>query len=131
QADGRDEERPVHRVTVAPFRLCRFQVTNADYAEFRGFAFDCAAEPATSVNWFDAVGFCQWLSRQWGFALRLPTEAEWEFAARGGLAQNLFPWGDAPAISRPNYAGRWKNGPEPVATSAPNGYGLFDMCENV
>jgi formylglycine-generating enzyme len=131
QENGRDEERPVHRVTVAPFRLCRFQVTNADFAAFRPFQYDHAAKPVTSVNWFDAVEFCDWLSREWGLPVRLPTEAEWEFAARGGLAQKLFPWGDAPFSDRADYARRWLEGPEPVATSDPNGYGLFDMCENV
>jgi formylglycine-generating enzyme required for sulfatase activity len=131
QDDGRDEERPAHPVTVAPFRLCRFQVTNAQFAEFRKFAFQCATLPVTSVSWFDAVEFCEWLSRQWGLPVRLPTEAEWEFAARGGLEQKGFPWGDDPPETRDSYATRWRNGPEPVATSAPNGYGLFDMCENV
>src|SRR5215217_2008192 len=83
QENGRDEERPVHPVVVAPFRLCRYQVTNADWAAFRRVAFDDPRKPVTSVNWFDAVEFCGWLSGQWGIAVRLPTEAEWEFAARG------------------------------------------------
>jgi formylglycine-generating enzyme required for sulfatase activity len=131
QDDGRDEERPVHRVRVAPFRLCRFQVTNVDFAAFRKFEFDDPAKPVTSVNWFDAVEYCDWLSAKWGLRLRLPSEAEWEFAARGGLEQNLFPWGNEPVTAREKYAERWREGPEPVATSAPNGYGLFDMCENV
>jgi formylglycine-generating enzyme required for sulfatase activity len=131
QNDGRDEERPVHRVRVAPFRLARFQVTNADFAAFRKFDFDSAEKPVTSVSWFDAVEFCEWLSREWSMAVRLPTEAEWESAARGGLAQKLYPWGDESFASRANYAQRWREGPEPVATAAPNGYGLYDMCENV
>ncbi len=131
QNDGRDEERPAHRVTVPPFRLCRFQVTNADFAAFRPFAYDCAAKPVTSVNWFDAVAFCDWLSGEWNMAVRLPSEAEWELAARGGLEQKLYPWGDTPVADRPGYALRWREGPEPIATSPPNGYGLFDMCENV
>jgi formylglycine-generating enzyme required for sulfatase activity len=131
QADGRDEERPAHRVRVAPFRLCRFQATNAQFAEFRRFDYECATLPATSVNWFDAVEFCEWLSQRWGLPVRLPTEAEWEFAARGGLEQKRFPWGDDPPETRDAYATRWRDGPEPVATSQPNGYGLFDMCENV
>ncbi len=131
QEDGRDEERPVHRVIVAPFRLCRFQVTNADFAAFRPFAYECPTLPVTSVSWFDAVDYCRWLSRRWDMALRLPTEAEWEFAARGGLEQKPYPWGAEPVASRPHYAGRWRNGPEPIATSEPNGYGLYDMCENV
>jgi formylglycine-generating enzyme len=131
QDDGRDEERPVHRVRVAPFHLCRYQVTNAAFARFRKFDFECATLPVTSVSWFDAVEFCAWLSREWGREVRLPTEAEWELAARGGLVQDLYPWGNQPVDSRANYAERWREGPEPVATSAPNGYGLFDMCENV
>jgi sulfatase modifying factor 1 len=131
QNDGRDEERPVHRVTVAPFRLYRYQVTNADFAQFRPIPFDCPTHPVTSVNWFDAVEFCEWLALRWSIPVRLPTEAEWEFAARGGLAQKLYPWGDDPVTSRRDYATRWTNGPEPVGTSEPNAFGLFDMCENV
>jgi formylglycine-generating enzyme required for sulfatase activity len=131
QDDGRDEERPVHRVVVAPFRLCRYQVTNADWADFRPFAFDDPRKPVTSVSWIDAVEYCEWLSRKWGFPVRLPTEAEWEFAARGGTEQRLFPWGDEPVTSRDYYAGRWQTGPEPVGETPPNGYGLFDICENV
>ncbi|SPE39553.1 conserved hypothetical protein [Candidatus Sulfopaludibacter sp. SbA3] len=131
QNDGRDEERPAHRVTVAPFRLCRYQVSNAHYAAFRLFDYQRAELPVTSVSWFDASEFCAWLSRQWGCEVRLPTEAEWEFAARGGLEQKLYPWGDRPVTDRPRYAERWREGSEPVAQSEPNGYGLFDMCENV
>jgi sulfatase modifying factor 1 len=131
QNDGRDEERPTHRVTVASFRLCRYQVTNAQFAAFRPFEYGRADLPVTSVNWFDAVEFCAWLGTEWGRDVRLPTEAEWEFAARGGLEQKLYPWGDAPVTDRPRYAERWREGPEPIAQSEPNGYGLFDMCENV
>jgi formylglycine-generating enzyme len=131
QEDGRDEERPVHRVVVAPFRLARYQVTNADFAAFREFGFDDAAKPVTSVSWFDAVAFCEWLSAECGRPIRLPTEAEWEFAARGGMEQKLYPWGDGAFADRADYATRWLKGPEPVATAEPNGYGLFDMCENV
>ena len=131
QDDGRDEERPAHRVTLAPFRLARFQVTNAAFAAFRPFPYSCGELPVTSVSWFDAVEFCAWLTRVWGFAVRLPTEAEWEFAARAGLPGKLYPWGDAPVTARRAYADRWREGPEPVGQTEPNGYGLYDMCENV
>jgi len=131
QNDGRDEERPAHLVTVAPFRLCRYQATNADYAAFRPFEFTRADLPVTRVNWFDAVEYCEWLAKRWAMPVRLPTEAEWEFAARGGLEQKLYPWGDTPVTDRPHYPDRWREGPEPIAQSDPNGYGLFDMCENV
>jgi len=134
RSDGRDDEQPVHRVTVAPFRLCRFQVTNSDWDAFRKAT---AREmpphhhlhaPVTHVNWFDAVAFCHWLGKQWSMPLRLPTEAEWEFAARGGFEQRVYPWGDEP---RTYAAGRWDDGPEPVGETEPNPYGLYDVCENV
>jgi formylglycine-generating enzyme required for sulfatase activity len=134
QEDGRDEERPVHRVVVAPFLLCRYQVTNAHWEVFRRATqhekqpFTHATAPVTHVNWFDAAAHCHWLSKEWGMPVRLPTEAEWEFAARGGAEQKLYPWGDAPRVYE---AERWQHGSEPVAAGDPNGYGLFDMCENV
>src|ERR1035441_6371862 len=109
QENGRDDERPAHRVTLAPFLLCRYQTTNAHYEAFRRVTmrekseFTCLTQPATSVNWFDAVAYCKWLSAQWGAHFRLPTEAEWEFAARGGLEQRLYPWGDAEPEARAGY----------------------------
>jgi formylglycine-generating enzyme len=128
QDDGRDDERPAHRVTVSPFRILRCQVTNADYAAFRKFEFADPTLPVVSISWFDAVAYCEWLGGIWGTEVRLPTEAEWEFAARGGFPQRLYPWGEAlPAIA----ASRWRDGPEPVGLGEPNGYGLFDMCQNV
>lgn len=143
QADGRDEERPVHRVTVAAFRLGRCQVTNAEYDAFRHAIgremtpfreqpeFSGPAQPVVGVSWFDAAAYCDWLAGQTGEAFRLPTEAEWEFAARGGVEQRLYPWGNEPVFERAGYHARWARAPEPVATAAPNAFGLYDMCENV
>ena len=81
-----------------------------------------------SVSWFDAVAYCDWLAAQWNLPVRLPTEAEWEFAARGGFPQRLYPWGDTLPATQSD---RWRDGPEPVGRGEPNGYGLFDMCQNV
>ena len=128
QNDGRDDERPAHYVTVPPFRMARCQVTNADYAAFRMFEYTDPALPVVSVSWFDAVVYCEWLATEWKLPVRLPTEAEWEFAARGGFEQYRYPWGDALPDLQP---GRWRDGPEPVGLGEPNGYGLFDMCQNV
>src|SRR5215475_11740828 len=105
QDDGRDDERPAHRVTVAPFLLGRTQVTNAAFTEFckatareHHTSYGSPDHPVSSVNWFDAVAFCHWLGTQWKMHVRLPTEAEWEFAARGGIEGQLYPWGnDLPA----------------------------------
>jgi len=143
QEDGRDEERPVHRVRVNPFGIGRFQVTNAQYALFcretrrrpakfqQEPDFRDPRQPVAGPSWFDAAAYCEWLSERTGRRFRLPTEAEWEWAARGGLENALYPWGNTPPEERRDYASRWLHGPEPVGTSAPNGFGLYDMCENV
>ncbi len=143
QPDGRDEERPVHAVVVAAFRLGRYQVTNAEYDVFRQATgremtrfrsqaeFSDPGQPVVGVSWFDAVEYCQWLSGHEGRQFRLPTEAEWEFAARAGREQCLYPWGNEPVEARAGYGVRWARGPEPVGTAEPNAFGLYDMCENV
>jgi formylglycine-generating enzyme required for sulfatase activity len=143
QSDGREEERPVHPVRVGPFGIGRHQVTNAQYDVFHGATgrpaarfrhvegFGNPCQPVVGVNWFDAVSYCQWLTKQMGRVFRLPSEAEWEWAARGGLAGKLYPWGDQAVEERAGYHDRWRSGPEPVGQSEPNGFGLYDMCENV
>jgi len=89
----------------------------------------------TAVSWFEAIRYCEWLSATTGRKFRLPTEAEWERAARGGREGELYPWGDAAPQALPGYAERsaayWRTGPEPVGRGDPNGYGLYNMCDNV
>jgi len=140
---GQDCERPIHRVWVESFLLAATQVTNEEFARFQCSTgatpppfwqdpnFHHPRQPVVAVSWHEAVRYCDWLGSQTGGRFRLPTEAEWEFAARGGLEQKPFPWGDAPPESLPNYATRWLNGPEPVAQYAPNAFGLFDIGDNV
>lgn len=141
--DGRDEERPAHRVWVDAFEIGVCQVTNAEYAAFLRATghpvppsmddsqFNDLWQPVVAVSWFDAAAYSAWLGTTTGTDVRLPTEAEWECAARGKLEGKEFPWGDDAPQSRPEYTTRWLSGPEPVARQAPNGYGLFDICENV
>jgi formylglycine-generating enzyme required for sulfatase activity len=93
--------------------------------------FNDPKQPVVAVSWFEAQQYCQWLSEVSGRRYRLPTEAEWERAVRGGEEGKLFPWGDDAPQSLPDYSQRWLTGPEPVARYAPNGYGLFNMCDNV
>jgi formylglycine-generating enzyme required for sulfatase activity len=141
--NGQENERPVHRVWVSEFAMGRCQVTNAEYACFLRETnvsppptwsdpnFDHFQQPAASVSWFEAVAYCEWLSQATGERYRLPSEAEWERAARGGKEGASFPWGEESPETRPNYQLRWKSGPEKVGVSPANGYGLFEMCENV
>jgi sulfatase modifying factor 1 len=155
---GQDNEKPVHRVWVDEFLLASRQVTNADYGRFlrdnaalfppppfwSDPAFNHPEQPVVGVSWREAIRYCEWLSAGTGRLFRLPTEAEWERAARGGYggdadmgtnAGALFPWGDALPQSLPGYAercaGYWMTGPEPVGRAEPNAYGLYNMCDNV
>lgn len=139
---GQDNERPIHRVWVDTFHLAECQVTNAEYAEFVRATGNAAApfwndpnqnqstQPVVGVSWFEAVNYCEWLSGVSSRRFRLPTEAEWERAARGDTEGKIFPWGNDPPESLPDYAMLWRTGPEPVGRAA-NEFGLYDMCENV
>jgi formylglycine-generating enzyme len=93
------------------------------------------SHPVTLVRFDGATAYCRWLSQVVGRAVRLPTEAEWEKAARGGLAGELYPWGDELAPGRGNFlvdpARKSEHGTSPCGAYAPNGYGLFDMFGNV
>ena len=87
--------------------------------------------PAVGPSWEDAAAFCAWTGEREGFAVRLPTEAEWECAARAGR-DVLYPWGDEPPESLPDYAARWLGGPEPVdAYPSLHPLGFLGLGENV
>jgi formylglycine-generating enzyme len=144
---GAANERPVHRVWVDRFAIGRLAVTNELYSiflqetgrqappDFRDARFSpldqWADRPVTSVSWFDAAAYCSWLRDRTGKPYRLPTEAEWERAARGGLEAKLYTWGDEPPQTQSRYAELWRAGPEPCGNRPPNGFGLYDISENV
>jgi len=144
---GQDNEGPVHRVWIDAFELAACQVTNAEYAKFLAAGgehkshrkplnwddpdFSHPEQPVVAPSWFDAVAYCEWLSALTHRRYRLPTEAEWERAARGGAEQKLYPWGDEPLESLADYASRWKTAPERVGRAERNAYGLFDIGANV
>src|ERR1700751_2772296 len=140
---GQDCESPIHRVWVDEFLLAATQVTNAEYARYLAATgvppppfwqdanFSHPQQPVAGVSWHQAIQYCVWLTAQSQRTFRLPTETEWEIAARGGLEQKQFPWGDEPPQSLPNYATRWQAGPEPVAQYAPNAFGLSGIGDHV
>jgi formylglycine-generating enzyme required for sulfatase activity len=136
-ATGRPDESPPHTVTVDGFRLGRTPVTNAEYAPcvgarrvpeppwWRAAAFAAPDQPVVGVTWFEACEYVRWLAEEAGGRWRLPTEAEWERAARGGLAGAATSWGAAlPSLEVPDgpLAGPWAAG-----RGSPNGFGLLDM----
>ncbi len=155
-ADGYEEEGPPHEVHIPAFALDRTLVTNAQYRAFcdttgRPYPVEPRWDerpnyltaypdyPVVNVTHEDATAYAAWIGK------RLPTEAEWEYAALGGQTQARYPWGnDAPHGDRAQYASResayawrdWRSGSgyrytTPVGAFPPNGYGLHDMAGNV
>jgi eukaryotic-like serine/threonine-protein kinase len=143
-------EKPRHQVLIDAFWMYSTEVTNSMYSlcvnegkcqalsDIRSFTrthyYDdtqFANYPVIWVSWNDASAYCQWTGG------RLPTEAEWEKAARGGLDGKLYPWGDdAPVCDNQikNGANYWscsQRDTTPAGYFQPNGYGLFDMAGNV
>jgi formylglycine-generating enzyme required for sulfatase activity len=146
--EGHSGELPVHNVCISAFEMDVHEVTNAEYAacvddgactlpfhtmgtwERPTYYGDPAYDdfPVIWVSWDQATDYCTWAGK------RLPTEAEWEYAARGGLAGKRYPWGDTISGSDANYLDSgdpWDNDTSQVEYYAPNGYGLYDMAGNV
>ena len=94
-----------------------------------------ASHPVVLVRFDDGAAYCRWLSDEIGRLVRLPTEAEWEKAARGGLEARRYPWGDEIDAARCNFladgAVKAERGTRPTGTYPPNDYGLFDMAGNI
>jgi formylglycine-generating enzyme required for sulfatase activity len=138
---------PVHLVRVTPFWLGETPVTNAQYAVFlekkgaqepqywRDRRFSSPDQPVVGVSWADAQAFCRWLGEAWRRPVMLPTEAQWEFAARGPESRK-YPWGDEPPpdATRACFDLDWEKGqPAPVG-SYPAGrgpFGTLDQAGNV
>jgi formylglycine-generating enzyme len=218
------KEIPVHTVTLPPFYMSKYEITNAQFCVFLNAArphvvdgtvyghfdegneypyfdtwgassnsfiyftvdplgrclfyvrrkgrSDMSNDPVAEVSWYGAAAYCNWRSQQEGKrpcynlftwvcnfeqnGYRLPTEAEWEYAARGGIPDGRFPWGYTISHAQANYHSMGINGPPvyydvnpaegyhpiwsqdgiepytaPVGSFPPNGYGLYDMAGNV
>jgi formylglycine-generating enzyme required for sulfatase activity len=155
--DGESDERPVHKVYVDVFGIDRFLVTNADYVRFlnvfgnrdegggkwldnegplsswlckiqkKGERFVPKAgyenHPVVKVSWYGARAYARWLGK------RLPTEAEWEKAARGGLEGKKYVYGEKISPSQANVGGFHST--TPVGSYPPNAFGLYDMSASV
>jgi formylglycine-generating enzyme len=135
-------ESPRHRIWLCAFEIDCTAVTRSKYDKFltdsgnaepagwRESSFSDPDQPVVGVSWFAAVAYCEWLSRKEARLYRLPTEAEWEKACRGGLESNEYAWGNEPPENIAHFCGEW-TGPRRVGEWEPNGFGLFNMGDNV
>jgi len=143
---GKDSEKsydfsPAHTVHIDSFYIDKYEVTNSEYKAFceaTGYrlpefwntdAFRCGDNypdfPVVGINWYDAMRYAEWAGK------RLPTEAEWEYAARGGLIDRDYPTGDTLGrIEERKEQGNWMNRIVEVGLFNPNGFDLHDMDGN-
>ncbi|MBI4850601.1 MAG: SUMF1/EgtB/PvdO family nonheme iron enzyme [Acidobacteria bacterium] len=155
----RSEEQPLHSVELEAFEIGKYEITNKEFEVFISstnyltqperekspitwrsyFTLDRENYPVVLVSWHDAAAYCKWLSEVTNKSFRLPTEAEWEYAARGGVTTK-YPWGDEIDVEQANYDSELNRGLiagvvlenlEPVDSYNANGYGLFNVSGNV
>lgn len=132
------EQPRVQTIIAQPYEMLDREVTGSDFRAYAAAAgqqmprqpewYANDTHPVVNVTWDEAQGYCKWAGG------RLPTEAEWEHAARGGLDGRLFPWGDeftGQAVARHNLPSEKFNFTAPVGLFPPNDYGLHDVAGNV
>jgi formylglycine-generating enzyme len=133
--DGESDEKPVHEVCVSDFAIGKYEVTQGEWrtvmgnnpSGFSSCGDDC---PVEQVSWNDVEAFIEKLNSRTGKNYRLPTDAEWEYAARSGGKREKYSGGDN-VDSVAWYNGNSGNKTHPVGQKAPNGLGIYDMSGNV
>ncbi|MDM8567617.1 SUMF1/EgtB/PvdO family nonheme iron enzyme [Candidatus Halobeggiatoa sp. HSG11] len=135
QGNGKNNEQPVHWMTVNSFAMGRYEVTFAQYDRFAealerekldDAGWGRGVRPVINISWYDAYAYAHWLSKQTGHKYRLPTEAEWEYAARAGSISQYW-WGDEIMP-----CSECENKTMPIGSSLPaNSFDLYDMNGNV
>jgi formylglycine-generating enzyme required for sulfatase activity len=145
--DAHDEEMPTQVLNLSDYFLMKYPVTNAQYLQFvqatgcrtplfwkdKNFPAGKGDHPVVGVSYYDALAFCAWAGQVTGLPIRLPTEAEWEKAARG-TEMRIFPWGKEWKKGCCNIRDEKLNDTSPVTAFSPQGdslYGIADMGGNV
>lgn len=137
--------KPLQEVCLDAFSIGRYEVTFREYDQFtedtgrakrHDVGFGREDRPVIDVDWFDAVAYADWLSKETGKKYRLPTDAEWEYAARANAVVGFrYSWGAEPGENQANCrncGSRWDGRmTSPVGSFAPNALGIFDMHGNV
>ena len=139
-----EDIRPWHTgmaVDMAAFSISKYAITNLeyrDYVEETGAdvpmklddpEFNRDTQPVVGISWLDATAYCRWLEEATDKAYSLPSDAQYEYAARGGSDATRYPWGDDLDPAHASYGGLVA--PEPVGKYRPNGYGVYDMVGGV
>jgi formylglycine-generating enzyme required for sulfatase activity len=141
--DGEQDEKPIHRVWLDSFFIDRFPVTNAQYDVFLNDAgyekplywddgrCNDPNQPVVGISWADAVAYCSWRSKKEGAAITLPTEAQWEKAARGD-DKRKYPWGNEPPDNKRAPTGILEKMPKVgVCELGRSPFGVSDLVGNV
>jgi sulfatase modifying factor 1 len=148
--DMEDDSRPVHKVTLDTFSMMAYKVTYEDFDIFtsanqlelidmgqgsrdvNGVLYRAPKRPA-GVSWYGAKAYCQWLGKITKTTFDLPTEAQWEYAARSGGKKLIYATDNAKIDRGRNYPPEWEDGPKPplpdVGSYPPNPIGLYGMAE--
>jgi formylglycine-generating enzyme required for sulfatase activity len=138
ESDADSDEKPVHTVRVGAFYMGKYEVTFAEYDRFcdatsrqkpSDQGWGRGNRPVINVSWDDAIAYCQWLSSTTGKTYRLPTEAEWEYSARGGENYKYAGSNDVNTTAWNTTNSDAKT--HPVGQKQANGFGLYDMAGNV
>lgn len=142
-----DDEKPLHRLNLPAFQISRVPITNAQYERYvqdtdvkapehwRGGKIPKGLEkhPVVRVSWHDAMGYCRWLSEKTGKKITLPSEAEWEKAARGTEDKREYPWGDdwRELHANTDELGLGETTPVGLFLNGASPYGVLDLSGNV
>lgn len=135
-SDAMDNEKPVHRVTLSSFYMAETEFTQKLYKAVMGKGSSSTYKgdnlPIHRITWDDCQKLIAKLNEQTGFTFRMPTEAEWEFAARGGTKSKGYKYSGSNTLANVAwYSANSGNKPNDVATKAPNELGIYDMSGNV
>lgn len=139
--NGEHDETPVHSVTLKNYSISKYEITFDQYETFceatgrnkpEDVAWGRGKRPVININWNDAAAFCKWLSQETGENIHLPTEAQWEYAAREGhLSSNHRYSGSDDVNAVAWHAENSEKVTHPVGEKYPNALGIFDMSGNV